>query len=306
MALTLAITGGTGFVGKHALAQAVARGHTVRALARKPQPAGHGITWIAGSLETPASLAALVDGADAVIHIAGVTNARSRAEFAAGNAGGTAAMRAVTGKLPFVHVSSLAAREPSLSLYGASKRQAEDVARGVAGPWAMLRPPAVYGPGDTELLALFKAARLGLVPVPAGARASMLYARDLAGALVALAEDLAGAQLSVGKIFEIDDGAGGYSQAEIAQAAATAMGKNVRVIPVAGAALKLAAAFDTAVSKLRGKLPTLSFDRAGYLAHKDWTAASAPLIATGIWRPETPLDVGMVQTVTWYRTQGWL
>lgn len=306
MALTLAITGGTGFVGTHVLAYAIARGHRVRALTRKPQPATDGTDWIAGSLETPAALAALVESADAVVHIAGVTNARTLAEFDAGNAGGTAAVRAASGALPFVHVSSLAAREPALSLYGASKRRAEDVARGVSGPWVMLRPPAVYGPGDTDLLALFKAVRWGIVPVPAGAWASMLFVRDLAHALVVLAEDLVGEQRSVGQIFEIDDGAGGYSQGQIAQAAANAMGCKSRTLPVPGGALKLAAAIDTTASRLRGTLPTLSFDRAAYLAHRDWTADSAPLMATGLWQPDTTLDAGMAQTVGWYRKQGWL
>jgi len=306
MALTLAITGGTGFVGRHVLDAAQARGHRVRALARKPQPDHAGITWVSGSLETPAALASLVAGADAIIHIAGVTNARSRAEFDAGNAGGTAAMRAVAGSCPFVHVSSLAAREPSLSLYGASKLQAEHVARGVRGPLVMLRPPGVYGPGDTELLALFKASRFGFVPVPAGARASMIYAPDLAAALLALAEDLASDARTAGRCFEIDDGSGGISQAEVAEAAAHALGRQIKALPVPRPILSIAAALDTAASRISGKLPTLSFDRARYLAHKDWTANAAPLIATGLWKPETPLSTGMAKTAAWYREQGWL
>jgi len=306
MALTLAITGGTGFVGRHVMAEAQARGHGVRALTRKPQRADTGVCWVAGSLETEAALASLVAGADAIIHIAGLTNARSRAEFDAGNAAGTAAMRAVAGTRPFVHVSSLAAREPSLSHYGASKRQAEDVARGVCGPLVMLRPPGVYGPGDSELLALFKASRFGLVPVPAGARASMIFAPDLARALVALAEDLAGAARTAGGCFEIDDGTGGYAQAEVAQAAARAIGGQITALPVPGSMLSAAAAFATAAARLRGKLPTLSFDRARYLAHRDWTANAAPLIATGLWKPETGLAKGMALTADWYRREGWL
>ena len=90
MALTLAITGGTGFVGGHSIARALARGHAVRALARRPQPPRDGLVWVPGSLTDEAALDTLVSGADAVLHIAGVTNAPSRAAFEEGNILGTA------------------------------------------------------------------------------------------------------------------------------------------------------------------------------------------------------------------------
>ena len=82
---TLAITGGTGFVGGHLIAMALERGHQVRALTRRDQPERAGVTWIRGALGDTASLAELVTGADAVIHVAGVVNAPDRAGFAAGN-----------------------------------------------------------------------------------------------------------------------------------------------------------------------------------------------------------------------------
>lgn len=306
MALVLAVTGGTGFVGGHVLAAAVARGHGVRALARRPQPARPGVTWVAGDLADPAALGRLVEGADAVIHVAGVVNARDAAGFIEGNVRGTAAMRMAAGVRPFVHVSSLAAREPQLSRYGASKLAAEHVARGCAGPVAMVRPPAVYGPGDTELLALFRAARLGVVPVPRGAVAAMIFAPDLAGALVALAEDLAGAGRSAGGCFEIDDGAGGHPQPALVEAIGRALGVRARALEVPGLALRVGAAFATAQARVTGRLPTLSFDRARYLAHRDWRADSGPLLALGLWRPAHGLKDGLAATVDWYRREGWL
>jgi nucleoside-diphosphate-sugar epimerase len=306
MTLTLAMTGATGFVGGHALAAAAARGHRVAALARRPQPERDGVRWVAGSLADPPALARLVEGADAVVHIAGVTNARNRAGFETGNVAGTVELRRAAGPLPFLHLSSLAAREPGLSLYGATKRQGEDVARGCAGPVAILRPPAVYGPGDREFLALFKAVRAGLVPLPAGARAAMIFAADLGEAIVALAEDLAGPARAAGGLFEIDDGAGAHAQPAIAAAIAAALGVRARTIPVPGTALRLAAAFDTASARFRRDLPTLSFDRARYLAHPDWGADSGPLRALGIWQPRTALPEGMARTAAWYRHEGLL
>lgn len=306
MPLTIAITGGTGFVGRHTLMEAVRQGLQVRALTRRKRDPSDGITWIAGALEDRDSLARLCAGADAVIHLAGVTNAPDAAGFEAGNVLGTACMRRAAGGLPFVHVSSLSAREPQLSAYGSSKRRAEDRAREGPGRIAMVRPPAIYGPGDTELLALFKAVRLGIVPLPSNARASMLYAPDLAEALIALARDLIADGLSDGGNFEIDDGHGGYTQAQIARTIATALGRRATIVPIAAAGLRLGAAIDTAVSRLRGRAPKLSFDRASYLAHPDWTVNMTPLLSLGLWKPRTALPEGTAETARWYRAAGWL
>lgn len=306
MGLKLAVTGATGFVGGHLLEAAAARGHAVCALARRPQPPRAGVTWVEGALEDGPALTRLVAGADVVIHVAGVVNARTPEGFWLGNVAGTAMMRRAAGTRPFVHVSSLAARAPWLSTYGASKRQAEDVARGVRGPLAIVRPPAVYGPGDTELLALFRAVRIGLVPLPARNRAAMIFAPDLGQCLVALAEDLAGQARAAGGLFEVDDGSPGLAQADLARAIAAAMGRTVRVVPVPAAALRLGAAVDTARARVSGRLPKLSFDRARYLAHPDWTTDSQPIRALGIWAPATGLAAGLGHTADWYRQRGLL
>ncbi|MFA7441131.1 MAG: NAD-dependent epimerase/dehydratase family protein [Sphingomonadaceae bacterium] len=302
----LAITGGTGFVGRHTLDAALAHGAIVRALTRRPQPPREGIEWISGGLDDERALAELVAGADAVIHIAGVTNAPDAAGFIAGNVAGTANIRRAAAGLPFVHVSSLAAREPQLSLYGDSKRRAEDAAAAGSGLWTIVRPPAVYGPGDTELLALFRAVRMGVVPLPAGTRASFIHVADLAAALVALAGDLGTNARTAGKLFEIDDGSGGYGQDHLARAIAGAMQRPVRVLPVPRAMLRVGAAIDTTAARIARRMPKLSFDRARYLAHPDWTADVAPLLSLGLWQPEKTLDAGLADTVEWYRGQGWL
>lgn len=301
-----AITGGTGFVGRHTLDAALAHGATVRALTRRPQPPRDGIEWIMGGLDDERALAVLAAGADVVIHIAGVTNAPHAGGFTAGNVTGTANLRHAAAGLPLVHVSSLAAREPQLSLYGDSKRRAEDAVTIGPGPWTMVRPPAVYGPGDREFLALLRAARLGVIPLPAGARASFIHVSDLAAALVALADDLRHQALSASRMFEIDDGSGGYGQDQLARAIAAAMERSVRVLPMPPVMLRLGAAVDTAAARLARRTPRLSLDRARYLAHPDWTADAAPLMALGLWQPGMQLDRGLADTVQWYRARGWL
>ncbi len=164
----IALTGGTGFVGSATIEAALAAkrggGYHLRALTRREQAPRDGITWVRGELTDTASLENLVHGADAVIHVAGVVNAPDAEGFELGNVTGT--LNLVTecvaaGVRRFVHVSSLSAREPDLSDYGASKARAETVVKASPLDWTLVRPPAIYGPRDKEMFELFRAARWG-------------------------------------------------------------------------------------------------------------------------------------------------
>ncbi|TMJ23085.1 MAG: NAD-dependent epimerase/dehydratase family protein, partial [Alphaproteobacteria bacterium] len=213
----VAVTGATGFVGPHLVAALARHSWKLRLLVRRwtPLPSLPGveaeIVW--GDLSDEASLRALVGGADAVIHAAGLIKARRPAEFDRINRDGTARLSALAPDVPFLLLSSLAAREPQLSPYAASKRAAEEAVAARSGPWLTLRAPAVYGPGDRETLAYFKMAKRGFALQPGQprgrpeARLSLIHVEDLAEAL-ALALDR---PVPPG-VHEIDDGhAGGYS-----------------------------------------------------------------------------------------------
>ena len=130
--MTIAVTGATGFVGQALLDCAARAGIAVRALTRRDQPARDGVEWVRGDLDDQAALRRLCKGAEAVIHVAGVVNAPDAEGFERGNVAGTLnvieAARA-TGIPRLVHVSSLSAREPDLSAYGASKARAEKLVR---------------------------------------------------------------------------------------------------------------------------------------------------------------------------------
>ena len=296
--MILAVTGGTGFVGRHLLRLAVEAGHGVRALARSAQSPQPGVTWVAGTLAAPADLCT---GADAVIHIAGVINARSRAEFDAGNVAGTASVLAAAkaaGITRFVHVSSLAAREPQLSAYGASKLASEALVEDTSLDWSIVRPPGVYGPGDRETLALFQLAQRGWALTPWAGRVSMIEVGDLSRALLALAT--APATFAT---HEPDDGTP-VDHATLARTIGAAVGRRIRILRVPAAGMSLAAAIDTAQATTRGHLPRLSFDRARYLAHPDWVSRGASL--AGLWTPRVGLAEGTAATAAWYRRQGWL
>jgi len=294
-AAPLALTGATGFVGRRVLALA---NRPLRALTRRPQPPTPGVEWVTGDLNDTAALARLCDGAAAVLHIAGVVNADA-AGFHAGNVTGTANVLAAAAQVPrFVHVSSLAAREPGLSLYGASKADGDRQVQSRAGDWVIVRPPGVYGPGDAEMRDLFAAARLGLGVAPGhrDARISLIHVDDLARALLALADGGPS-----GEILEIDDGAGasgGYGHAGFARAIGAALGRRVAVLPVPGGLLR-----GLAGSRLIAKLTP---DRARYLVHPDWVARGGNARLAGHWQPQIDLATGLADTVRDYRARGWL
>jgi uncharacterized protein YbjT (DUF2867 family) len=298
----LAVTGGTGFVGGTLINLAREAGHQIRALTRRPQPEHAGVTWVAGALDEPEALAALVAGADAVIHVAGVVNAPDRAGFAAGNIEGTRAIVAAAeeaGVRRFVHVSSLAAREPQLSVYGWSKAGAEQVVEGSGLDWVMVRPPAIYGPGDMEMRELFRLARRGIALTPPAGRLSVIEVSDLGRLLLALTQTEGGQRL-----IEADDGRpGGWSHAEFAGLVGAAVGKRVRPIALPRWLLSLAARGDRLI---RGKRAKLTPDRVAYFCHSDWVIAPDKRPDPALWQPEVPTVRGLVATAAWYRAHSLL
>jgi nucleoside-diphosphate-sugar epimerase len=297
----LAVTGATGFVGSTLVERAVAAGHSVTALTRRAQPGRDGIRWIEGALDDRASLAALVAGAEAVIHVAGVINAADAAGFAAGNVAGTANVVEATasaGVKRLVHVSSLAAREPSLSLYGASKAQSEEIVWQSGLDWAIVRPPAVYGPGDRETLELFKMAARGLVMLPPAGRLSLLHVDDLADLLLALTA------VDEAVVIEPDDARPrGWSHVEFAHSLGRAVGRKVRTISAPRPLVGLAARADRLVRRGAAKLTP---DRAAYFCHPDWVVDPDRAPPAGLWQPKIATEAGLAATAHWYRAAGWL
>ena len=301
--MKLAITGGTGFVGSHVIDAATAGGHQVAALARRDMPGKDGVTWVRGDLEKSSALRALVDGADAVIHIAGVINAPDAAGFERGNAGGTLAMLAAAtagGVRRFVHVSSLAAREPKLSLYGSSKARAEELVRRSGLDWSIVRPPAVYGPGDKETLELFRMAKRGLVVIPPDGRLSVIHVGDVAQLLLSLAAPSAPANM----VIEADDAhPRGWSHREFAWLLGDAVGTRPAIVSSPAILLRLAARTDRL---LRGRRAKLTPDRAAYFSHPDWVVDPALACPPDLWQPRIATPDGLKQTAAWYRAEGWL
>jgi uncharacterized protein YbjT (DUF2867 family) len=308
-----AVTGATGFVGRRLLPVLASRGWRLRILARRPPEPGWA-DWAApgfepevtrGDLEDDAALAALTRGADVVVHGAGLIKAAGRSDFAAVNVKGAerVARRAGAGRM--VLLSSLAAREPGLSDYAATKRAGEAAAMAVLGDrLTILRPPAIYGPGDRETLSLFRLAAASPVaplPGPDTARLALAYVDDVAAVV---ADQLEGAW-TPGTWAIGGARPEGYAWREIFTAAATAVGRTLVLAPAPAWAIRGAAAISEAAGRL-ARAPTIfTAGKARELLHPDWsvTPNERPPGPTRAW---IDLPDGFARTVSWYRREGWL
>ncbi|HKR89699.1 MAG TPA: NAD-dependent epimerase/dehydratase family protein [Phenylobacterium sp.] len=303
-----AVTGATGFLGRRLVGALAAEGWRVRVLARRDAilaaPEGVEPEVVVGALSDEVALAGLCRGAEVVVHAAGLIKARAGAHFAAVNAAGAervaqAARRADVEQT--LLVSSLAAREPQLSPYAASKRAGEEAARKVLGDrLTVLRPPAIYGPGDLETLGVFEAAlRLPLAPVfDSRARIAMIHVDDAARQIAAAA----GRAPERPVVALCDVRPDGYSWREIVGAAGKAVGRRSVMVPLPSAALSLAGAAG-ATLRLFGANPILTPGKAREMRHLDWSLrpeerwSSAPA-------PRFDLEGGFAHTVAWWRVAG--
>jgi uncharacterized protein YbjT (DUF2867 family) len=253
-----------------------------------------------GDLTDDAALASLTRGADVVINAAGLTKARSRAAFDAVNAAGAARVAARAGGA-MIQVSSLAAREPQLSDYAASKRAGEDEARRILGDrLTIVRPPALYGPDDPETLPLFQAAATyPILPVlDANARIALMHVGDSARQIAALAAAPPGAALTLS-----DHRPGGYSWREIMETACSALGRPRPVlVRIPDAALVFAAAAGQA-TKRRGSTPMLSLGKVRELLHCDWSVSPGEQDIS-LPKPIFDLEMGFRDAIYGYQSRG--
>lgn len=299
---TLAVTGGTGFVGQHLLQLAQAAGYELRALTRGWKPPEDAVDWIDGALDRPDSLVKLASNADAVIHVAGVING-SKQMFDAANVTGTAAMidaARKAGVRRFIHISSLAAREPQLSDYGWSKARSERLVAASGLEWTIIRPPAVYGPGDRETLELFKMARRGFVALPPGGHFSVIHVEDLCRLILKVIDE----PDTISETYEPDDGSeGGWQHRHFAQVLGQVFGKNATTIAMPRRMLHGLSRLDSMFRRGGAKLTA---DRVNYFCHPDWVVTAERRPAAALWQPQVETLAGLRATADWYRAEGWL
>lgn len=296
---TVAVTGGTGFIGKHIIDNLLSHGWNVRALTRtrRHDPRSN-ITWISGKLEDPNSLAKFIDGAHYVVHCAGQVRGHNEDIFTQCNVTGSLhVMQAAkeNGKCErFLFISSLAARHPELSWYANSKHIAEqlltDMASGIS--LGIFRPTAVYGPGDKELSPLFSWMLRGFLLRLSSfeTRLSLLHVSDLAEAVSQwlMVED------PQTHPYELCDGISeGYDWKRIREIGAAVRNGSVQLIGVPLPLLKFIASISPLASSLVGKEPMLTRSKIRELTHLDWSASNKTLSEHINWSPRIDLEYAL-------------
>jgi nucleoside-diphosphate-sugar epimerase len=293
------LTGATGFIGQH-LQKAFLGDKTgvvavVRPASSHKNSLVHGATTLLAELSDSERLLPAISGASAVIYCAGSVRGRRPADFRDANIDGVRsivnAMNSTGTEVPLLLISSLAASRPQVSDYANSKYLGEqEVVNHAAFPWTIFRPPAVYGPGDREMLPVLKLARKGLVtpPGPRDQRLSLIHVDDLASAALAWFESW---QKCNHVIFTLDDGhKGGYDWSEIAE---TVSPGGCRRVNIPGWILFGAGHLNLAASRLLGYTPMLTPGKARELTQSDWVCNNKALsMATG-WFPEIDLEKGV-------------
>ena len=308
----VAVTGGTGFIGRCIVQRLLQHGWRVRALARRSDTglSDAGVEVVRGSLEDSARLQVLVRSTDAVVHCAGAIRARSKEAFVQVNRDGTLRLAKAVVAQPrpprFLLMSSLASRSPEVSPYAATKRMAEDAACRTLleqAEFCILRPPAVYGPGDRATLPIFRQIQKGLLLVPAAdARFSLLYVEDLAEIVACLLD----APRWNGEVIEPDDGRGGYRWTDLARIAGDHLHRRIRTVPVPWLALWLPAALAQVMGTVLRRAPMMTLGKLRELYHADWVCQGPPGTLSSGAPARVAFDNGFATTLAWYKQRGWL
>ena len=331
--MRLLVTGATGFIGRHVVRAALDAGDSVRCLvrptSRRAGLEGPGVDFVEGDVGAAATLGAAVDGVDAVIHLASLLKAPWMRAFHTVNVEGTRALAdacAQAGRPPaLIIVSSLAAAGPAIdgrrrdehqaaapvSIYGRVKRDAEEAALAFADrvPVTVVRPPMVFGEGDTSVLKIFRTAAHGLHVVPTWrtARVSLVHAADLATALVraaATGERAAGGAAGRGLYFVAADETPTY--ADLGRWIGHAVGRpGLRVLRLPRGVTFVAAALSEAIGRLRGSPRLLNLDKYREATAGDWICDASKARRDLAWTP-APLADRLAETAAWYRACGWL
>lgn len=254
---------------------------------------------IRGDLANPDALKRLCRDAELVVHVAGAIAGRSEADFVRVNAIGTRRLVDVmeTRPLPprLIHVSSLAARMPTLSAYAYSKHLAEQIVRSSPLDWIIVRPPAIYGPGDPALAPLWRMLGRGwlLQAGPDSGRFSLLHVDDLCRAIVALTQD---PSWPAAQTLCLDDGRPrGYSWADIGNIASTVGGRRIRRARISKRLLQAVAAINLGTSRIFGHIPMISPGKVRELTHPDWVCRDNERYSIPGWQPQRSLDRALVE-----------
>jgi len=292
------VTGASGFIGQRLVSALLEHGHDVTAMIRPEKKADSrvppGCKQIPVGLTDVHKLSAIIAQSSAVIYCAGSVRGRNPDDFVTSNIRGVEVLLEALEQSghtpPILLLSSLAASRPHLSDYANSKYEGEQVLRGNPSvSWTILRPPAVYGPGDQEMLPILKMIRRGLLAHagPREQRLSLLYVDDLANAAVSW---LSTPDRCLHETYSIDDGTvGGYSWEAIGEAVG---GGKPRMVKLPRTLLDIAAGANLLFSSLLGYSPMLTPGKVRELVQPDWLCDNREFTDVTGWKPRFNLQQG--------------
>jgi UDP-glucose 4-epimerase len=327
------ITGASGFIGGHLVAEALSLGYEVTAAIRagsdRSRLSDPRLQLLELSLENEAEMVRTLakNGRfNWVIHNAGVTKALSREAYLEGNVANTQRLVQAlqqSGTVPdkFLFVSSLAAlgaaprgstaiqagQAPNpLTFYGESKYEAECFLSSLHNnfPWVVVQPTAVFGPWERDILTFIRLTHKGL-EMSIGRhsqRLSFIHAQDVAGAIFHILEK----PKTVHRKFILSDGKA-YQTEDLGAAVRQALGKKSTLkIRLPLALVRQVAAVSETIGKWQNKAVPLNRDKIAELAADNWHCDAGALLNELQYKPRYDLYGGMIDAVQWYRHKGWL
>lgn len=323
------ITGASGFVGYHLIEEALNAGLEVfaamRASSDKSHLASFNIQYVSLDYENVGLLKAELEDKryDYIIHAAGTTKAKTRADYDLVNASYTrnlalAALQSDIHLKKFVFVSSLAAVGPLTDLsakikdnaplhpvtnYGASKMLAEQyLAELPSLPLITIRPTAVYGPREKDLFILFNSINKGLEPHIGSFRQqlSFVYVKDLVKVIIA-ALNVPG----IHKAYNISDGAA-YDRYALAVYTKKALNKKTFKFHLPVAIVSLLARLMDFLYANSKNTPALNKEKMAELTAINWACDIENAVTDLSYAPAFNLEKGIMQTIKWYKLNNWL
>jgi nucleoside-diphosphate-sugar epimerase len=314
------VTGGTGFIGSHLVDKLIEKKQPFRVLARRPVSVKNAISS-RGDLATGEGIAEALDGIETVIHLAGTTKTIAPEGYWLGNVVATenlARAIAATGRpIRVVHVSSLAAAGPApndaavteedeprpVSFYGKSKLEGEFRMRAYVPEAAIVRPPVVYGPRDTDVFQILKSASQGIALRLTGGERwfSAIYVSDLADGILLAAQS----PTAAGKTWFFAHPKA-VSFTEMITDIARSIGRTPRMITIPPAAAFAAGSCAEVFSKLTRKPGILSRDKVREMVFTRWVCGTDRAKHELGFEASTDFRKGIEKSVAWYRTAGWL
>lgn len=324
------ITGATGFIGSHLADHLHERGYDIRAMIRPTSSKRFiehlPIEYVTASFTDPASLAEAVRDVDYIYHVAGATSGRNRQDFFNANQVATRTLLDVVkehnpGLRRLIYVSSQAAVGPARSVdnptdetaplrpittYGESKAAAEREVTARMGdlPLTIVRPPAVYGPRDVEILKFFQVAARGFAPLIGFDRkqVSLVHVEDLVRGFIQAGES----DRAEGETYFISS-EHFYTWEHVGEVTAKVFGlPRARHLRLPHALVFAAAGISGFFGRFQKKPPVFNFEKGRDITQRYWLCSVDKAREHFGYRQLVSIEEGVAKTVQWYKKEKWL